>query len=68
MEAELYGPLTCMYGPRHMKCLYVLYASYGLTHTLYGIGIVCSPQMYTSHVKCCPVLYDSYGPTIPYME
>ena len=38
----------------HLKCLHVLYDSYG-PHTLYGIGIVWSPH----------ILYDSYG--TPYL-
>ena len=66
-----------LYGPPHVKCLHVLYDSYGPHHTLYGIGILWSPiTLYGTgiiwstmctygfhpHVKCLHVLYDSYGP------
>ena len=45
MEQVLYGPPTCTYGPPHMKCLHILFDSYG-PHTLYVIDIVWSPHMY----------------------
>ena len=55
---------TCMYAPPpHVKCLHVLYDSYG-PHTLYGIGIIWSP---TCTYGPPHVLYDSYGPPLPYM-
>ena len=42
MEQVSYGPLTCMYGPPHVKCLHVLYDSRS-PHTLYGKGIIWFP-------------------------
>ena len=47
--------------PPHMKCLHVLYDSYGPPHTCYGIGIIWSPYMYHVCVVPLHVLYDSYG-------
>ena len=34
---------VCMVPP-HGKCLLVLYYSYGIPHTLYGIGVIWSPS------------------------
>ena len=65
MEWVLYGPLHVHMVPPHVKCLHVIYNSYG-PHTLYGIGILWSPHMYIWSPLHVP--YDSYGPPLLYME
>ena len=50
-------PPTCMYGPPCVKCLHVLYDSYGPPNTLYGIGIVWSPHMYYMTLMVPHTLY-----------
>ena len=43
MEEVLYGPPHVCLVPPYVKCLHVIYYSYGLSHTLNGKGIILSP-------------------------
>ena len=45
MDQVLYGPLTCTYGPPHVKCLHVLYDSYGPPYLIWN-RYHMAPHMY----------------------
>ena len=53
-------PPVCMVPP-HVKCLHVLYASYGTPYLIWNRYCMVPPHV-------CYDVNDTYDPPIPYME